>query len=240
MAGMNLKHMEKEENNMLGISREEAELMRTFSFSLKMKNHVKIVTHFKDKFEQDPANIDSAFNYGMCMSLYVILDPIDSDKLKHLVAVNEAFARCLEHNSEWWIARYLRSEVNEWVPDGALQETDAVRFPAYKQVEPAEDRSILIEQQKSCPQTFSYFLCPYMAQTRAYICKGKLDEALQSYKDGLAVVPIEKSPFNFSYLNRPFYEAIVYFRKLDMTDAADEIKKVALTLFPDSRNLCMA
>jgi len=224
---------------MLGITAKEADLMRTFSFSLKMKNHEKMVKHFKDKFEQE-SNLHNAFNFGMCMSIYIIIDPNDSDKSKHLVAVNEAFEKCLRYKSEWWIVRYLRSEINEGIPEEAMQKTDAVPFPVFEKANPAQDRELLIEQQRNSPKQFSYFLCPYIAQTRAYIRKGKIDEALACYKNGMTMVPIAKSPFNLSFLTRPFYETIVQLRKMGHTDAADEIKTCGLTLFPDSKNLCMA
>ncbi|MCU0285176.1 MAG: hypothetical protein MUF15_02140 [Acidobacteria bacterium] len=223
--------------SILGITDKEAELMHTFSISLKMKNHAKIAKYFKDRFEQNQENIDYAFECGMCMSIYIIVDPNDSDKAKHHVTVNDSFTKCLQHRSDWWIARYLRSIINLSIPEEPTLED---HFPSYKKADPAEDRRILIAQQKNSPVKPSYFLCPYIAQTKAYILEGMIDEALDTYKTGLVEIPVGKSPFNLPYLSRPFYDTIVYFRKLGMTEMADEVKKNALILFPGSRLICMA
>ncbi len=221
---------------MLSITKEEADLMRTFTLSLKMKNYRKIIEHFKDKFEKDPDDIANAFNYGACMSAYMLIDRADFTKANHLFAVNQAFTRCLQQKSDWWLVRFLRSELNTGLPDEAI----GGKIPALKQVKPGEDLKILLEQQKSAAGKFPYFLCPYMAQTRNLIIQGKLDEARESYRLGLAEVKIEKSPVYLPYLTWPFFDTVVYFRKLDRHDIADEIKKYSLTLFPNAKNLVSA
>jgi tetratricopeptide (TPR) repeat protein len=221
---------------MLGITRDEADLMLTFTLSLKMKNYRKIIEHFKDKFEQDPDNIENAFNYGACMSAYMLIDRADFTKANHLFAMNQAFTKCLEQKSAWWLVRYLRSELNTGLPI----EATGNKIPALKQAKPEEDLKILLEQQNSAAEKFPYFLCPYMSQTRNLIIKGKIDEAREFYQLGLAEVKIEKSPVYLPYLTWPFFDTVIYFRKLNMQDIADEIKKHSLTLFPNAKNLLNA
>lgn len=221
---------------MLSITREEADLMRTFTLSLKMKNYRKIIEHFKNKFEQDPDNIENAFNYGACMSSYMLIDRADFTKANHLFEVNKAFTGCLRQKSAWWLVRFLRSELNTGLPDEAV----GGKIPALKQVKPEEDIKILLEQQHSAAEQFPYFLCPYMSRTRNLIIQGKLDEARESYQLGLDEVKIEKSPIYLPYLTWPFFDTVVYFKKLDMNDIADEIKKISLTLFPNAKNLLSA
>lgn len=223
---------------MLGITREEVDLVRTFTLALKMKNHMKMVEHFKDKFEQDPDNMTNAFNYGACLSVFIRVDQTSFSSSKHQFAMNEAFKKCLEQKSEWWLVRYLRSELNIDIPDEFTE--GPVNFPAFERPNPEEDINILLEQQKSTPTKFSYFLCPYMSLAKVYILKGKVAEAIDSYKKGLAEVPIEKSPFYLPHLTWSSFDTIQFLKKLDMPAAAKEVKRHALILFPYAKNLRMA
>lgn len=225
---------------MLGITREEAELLGTFSLSLKMKNHSKTVEYFREKYRQDPGSKTHAFNYGMCMSVYILVDKNDSGKLGYLMDINEAFQKCLEHNEEWWLVRYLRSELNEEIPEEDFQETEILPAPVFKEARPGDDRRILLRQQEAAPEKHPYFICPYISQARASIRNGDLDGAVEAYRKGAAAVPIHRSPYHFFYLTRPLYDTIVCLRKMEEINLADEMKQLALTIFPDARNLCMA
>jgi hypothetical protein len=218
------------------ITNDEVELIRTFALFLKMKNYEKTINGFKEKFETHPDRTN-AFHYGLCMSIFAIIDTNDSDKPKHIQEMNRAFEACLEFTPDWWLVRYLRSEINE---GGSDETMEAFNLPVFERITPAEDRRILMEQQKAHEGSFSYFLCPYIAQVRSATRSGDLDGAMDIYKAGVANVSITKSPYDFSYLTHPFYDTIVYFRKLEMIDIADEIKQRAIAIFPNSKKLLMA
>ena len=220
---------------MLGITQEEVDLLRTFTLTLKMKNHKKIVEHFSDKFKKDPDNLTNAFNYGTCLSAYILLDRTGFSNSTYQSAMNDAYKKCLEQKKEWWLVRYLRCEINISIPDEVTE--NPLNLPTFEKPNVDDDIKILLEQQKSAPKKFSYFLCPYMTQTKAYILEGKIDDALGSYKKGLVEVSIEKSPFDLPLLTWSSVAAIQFFKKLDMPDAADEIKKHVLILFPNAKNL---
>jgi len=224
---------------MLGITKQEAELLGTFSLSLKMKNHRKTVAYFKDQFQQDPGNKEKAFNYGMCMSVYIVVDKNDSEKLRYLVEINEAFQHCLKQQPEWWLVRYLRSELNEEIPEEDFSGTGILSSPAFKDAKPADDRRILIQQQEAASVKHGYFLVPYICQARDHIRRGDFDAAVRSYHTGLAAVPVKRSPYHFFYLTRPLYHTIVYLRKMEKSELADQLKEHALTVFPEAKNLCM-
>ena len=223
---------------MLGITNEEVDLLRTFTLALKMKNHKKIVEHFSDKFKKDPDNLTNALNYGTCLSTYILLDRTGFCNSTYRNAMNNAFKKCLAQKSEWWLVRYLRCELNIDIPDEVTE--NPLSLPTFEKPDVDEDIKILLAQQKSAPKKFSYFLCPYMTQTKAYILEGKIDDALDSYKKGLVEVPIEKSPINLPLLTWSSLAAIQLFRKLDIPDAADEIKKHVQIVFPNTKSLLSA
>lgn len=224
---------------MFGITRQEAELLGTFNLILKMKNHQKTVQHFTRKFHEDPDNPENAFNYGLCMSIYMMVDKNDQKKLKYLMDINHAFGKCLAHNPDWWLVRYLCSELNEEIRRDDDTAPSLMPEQILKNARPDDDREILIRRQQQETEKPSYFFVPYISQARAFIRSGDFDAALQSYNDGLQAVPIKPSPYCFFYLTRPLYDTVVYIRKMGKDSLADQLKKDALTIFPKGGNLCM-
>ena len=79
-----------------------------------------------------------------------------------------------------------------------------------------------------------------MSLAKVYILKGKIPEAIDSYKKGLAEIPIEKSPFGLPHLTWSSFDTIQFLKKLDMPDAAKEAKRHAMIVFPYARNIRMA
>jgi hypothetical protein len=221
------------------VSYSEIEFIKTCSLSLKMKNNRKIIDYLKSRYEENPVDAEKAFNYAVCMSLFVFTDPNNADKSKHQFAANEAFGACLKQEPRWWLARYLRSEVNQEIPDGIVEMSKVMKSGAYVKTDPDEDRGILIGFQEKCEEMHSYFLCPYVSQAKALIFKGKVDEAAECCDTGFKKIPLKKSEYNIRFFTQPFYDVIVYFRKLDMMREALLVKEAGLTLFPQSKVLLM-
>lgn len=221
------------------LTQQENELIKTLALVLKMKNQKNIVDHFKSKYDDDPENLDHAFNYGVCMTIYTGLDSDNASKTKHQLAANRAFTKCLNQREDWWFARYLRSLVNQEISDGLVAMSSAFNADLYQKSDPDLDRQILIDQQNNHDHKLPYFFCPYISQTKSYLYKGLIDQALEIYHFGLQVTPITPVTYSNSFLTKPFYDVIVLFRKLEMVEPAEEIKNVALTLFPASKMLFM-
>lgn len=221
------------------LTQKESDLVKTFALTLKMKNHQKIIDFFKGKFDEEPQNIDNVFNYGLCMSVYIGLDPDHTCRSKHQLAANKAFTECLNQRGDWWLARYLRSMVNQELSDGLVAMSLSFNPEVYQKFDPDLDRRILIDQQNKYPTKLPYFLCPYLYQAKSYIYKGLIEEAIEIYRSGIQAIPAKLVVFCNDFLIQPFYDVIICFRKLNMTELAEEIKEVALVLFPTSKMLLM-
>lgn len=131
---------------------------------MKMKNNYKIIDYFRTQHEANPTDPEKAFHYAVCMSRFVFTDPNNADKSKHQFAANEAFTECLKYEPAWWLARYLRSEVNQEIPDGIVEMSREMNSSAYTKADPDEDRELLMKYQEECDEKHSYFLCPYISQ----------------------------------------------------------------------------
>lgn len=62
---------------------------------------------------------------------------------------------------------------------------------------------------------------------------------MECCETGFKKIPIKKSEYNIRFFTQPFYDVLVYLRKLNMIQEAMKVKEVGLTLFPQSKVLIM-
>lgn len=222
------------------LTQKESDLIKTFALALKMRNHRYMVDYFKAQYEANPNNVDHAFNYGVCMSVYIGCDPDSTCKSKHQFAANKAFTECLNQREDWWFARYLRAMVNLELSDGLVSMSKSFNAKIYQKVDPEWDWQILIEQQQNIPFQLPYFLSPYLYQAKSLIYKGLIDQAAERVRSGIRAITPAPVAYVNSFIIQPFYDDIILLRKLEKVELAEELKKIALTLFPTVKILLMA
>ena len=128
---------------------QEVDLINTVALSLRMSSRRKTVEYFCSQYNKAPDNPEIAFNYGICMSLFIAIAAEPREKLAAQLTAQNALSTCLEQRENWWLARFIRSEVLQSIPDGFFQMSQNIRSEEYKRMEPDHDISILIEQQKA-------------------------------------------------------------------------------------------
>lgn len=221
------------------LTQKESDLVKTFALALKMNHHRSMVDYFKRQYEANPYDVEHAFNYGVCMSVYIGCDPDSTSKSKHQFVANKTFTECLNQREDWWFARYLRSMVNLELSDGLVSMSESFNAEIYQKSDPELDWQILLEQQTNSPVQLPYFLCPFLYQAKSSIYKGLIDRALERVRSGMQAIPVVPVVYANSFLIQPCCDLIILLRKLEIVETAEELKRVALTLFPTAKILLM-
>lgn len=225
---------------MIPITRQDEELIKTFYFALRVANAQKNIDHFRNKYENNPEDAAAAYQYGLCMYIYEQVDKNATNTPKWWIISSKAFSDCLKIQNGHWIARYVRSEINQRIPEGLMEMSSSIKSDNYDIVEADKDRQILIDLQDGCPEKQPYFICPYITQAKAFLYKGDIDNALETYKKGMSKVPVEKVPFDIAYLYQPVSDLIVSLRKVNLGNDAEELKSFGLELFPSATVIRMS
>ncbi len=211
------------------MTRADIDTVVMLALCARMGNARKVMERLRDRFEDPQADPQAIFDYGLCRAVFLLNDPNDTDKGPHQVAAVRAFSRCLELEPQWWLPRFLRIELSS-VVIGAVP-SDASEPPEY-------DLGTLLSFQEGVPDAPPYFISAHAARLRARLRAGEVEAAVHEFTAAAAdATPVE---FVFPYLDLPFRESVRLLRHVGRHGAADAVKAIGLSTYPESLSLQFA
>lgn len=213
------------------ITRVDVETVATLALCARMGNARKVLESLRDRYEDPDADPREVLEYGLCRAVFLLNDQNDTDKGPHQVAAVQAFSRCLAHDPQWWLPRFLRIELGS-VLVGTVQ--GAAPEP------PERDLDTLLSLQCDVAEPPPYFLSTHASRLRARLRGSQVDQAVEEFTASVPAAGVAAARFSFPYLDLPFRESVLLLRHLGRHDAADLVKSTGLGVYAGSLPLQIA
>lgn len=202
------------------IDKKDNEVFRTAVFMSKMQGkHNEIKNILREKYENNPSDLDTAFAYAVFSLLPYETDDVLEQKEAIETAI-DVFDHILRMQPGNWLARYYKIHLLSMFSDSFRDDEEII-----------EELESLIYLQESCEHK-PYFVLPHLQLAELYFGNGERVKAKELLTNAESM---KKEPIKI--LSDFLYHQVIGFEsKLRISGEnheADRVNRIGCTFFPD-------
>jgi hypothetical protein len=212
---------------MFYISKKDNELIKSFTFFLKISKNVnKLHDELEKKYFENPKDLDGVFSFAIFNILR--LDRADymfDIPFLSIDSIVVAFNKVISLRNDYWLAWIFKCMFMNSFPKNLLKKVTV-------KITTEDDIKHLIELQKDA-DTVPYFIIPYFILADIYYSQNKHQETIDVIEEGLKIVSAGKVDYLSDYLSQPVKKLILSLKCGKEEHVIREIKERARILFPE-------